>query len=83
MSERMARVVALRAASHHSGFGVCTRGRQRSGDHWGERGRVVDGRGAQSAELDDAARPRLRINVVLVEPWRLEEAVAALQRVLG
>jgi PAS domain S-box-containing protein len=36
-----------------------------------------------ASELDDAARQRLRINAVLVKPWRLEEAVAALQRVLG
>ena len=36
-----------------------------------------------ASELDDAARERLRINAVLVKPWRLEEAVAALQRVLG
>jgi len=36
-----------------------------------------------ASELDDAARQRLRIDAVLVKPWRLEEAVAALQRVLG
>lgn len=36
-----------------------------------------------ASELDDAARQRLRISAVLVKPWRLEEAVAALQRVLG
>ena len=36
-----------------------------------------------ASELDDEARQRLRINAVLVKPWRLEEAVAALQRVLG
>lgn len=36
-----------------------------------------------ASELDDAARERLRISAVLVKPWRLEEAVAALQRVLG
>lgn len=36
-----------------------------------------------ASELDEAARQRLRINAVLVKPWRLEEAVAALQRVLG
>jgi CheY-like chemotaxis protein len=36
-----------------------------------------------ASELDDAARLRLRIDAVLVKPWRLEEAVAALTRVLG
>ncbi len=36
-----------------------------------------------ASELDDAALKRLRISAVLVKPWRLEEAVAALQRVLG
>ncbi len=36
-----------------------------------------------ASELDDAARQRLRISAVLVKPWRLEEAVAALQRALG
>lgn len=36
-----------------------------------------------ASELDDATRERLRISAVLVKPWRLEEAVAALQRVLG
>ena len=36
-----------------------------------------------ASELDEEARQRLRINAVLVKPWRLEEAVAALQRVLG
>lgn len=35
-----------------------------------------------ASELDDAERQRLRIDAVLVKPWRLEEAVAALQRVL-
>ncbi len=36
-----------------------------------------------ASELDDATRQRLRISAVLVKPWRLEEAVAALQRALG
>ncbi len=36
-----------------------------------------------AGELDDAAKERLGINGVLVKPWRLEEAVAALQRALG
>jgi PAS domain S-box-containing protein len=36
-----------------------------------------------AAELDDATRQRLGISAVLVKPWRLEEAVAALQRALG
>ena len=39
---------------------------------------VLDGCG-----LDDAALQRLRINAVLMKPWRLEEAVAALTRALG
>jgi PAS domain S-box-containing protein len=36
-----------------------------------------------ASELDEEARQRMRIDAVLVKPWRLEEAVAALQRVLG
>ena len=36
-----------------------------------------------ASELDDATRQRLRISAVLVKPWRLEEAVAALTRALG
>lgn len=36
-----------------------------------------------ASELDDAARQRLRINAVLIKPWRLEEAIAALQQVFG
>lgn len=36
-----------------------------------------------AGELDDAAKERLGIDAVLVKPWRLEEAVAALQRALG
>lgn len=35
-----------------------------------------------ASELDDVTRQRLRISAVLVKPWRLEEAVAVLQRVL-
>lgn len=35
-----------------------------------------------AGELDDAARERLGINAVLVKPWRLEEAIAALRRSL-
>lgn len=36
-----------------------------------------------ASELDEETRQRMRIDAVLVKPWRLEEAVAALQRVLG
>jgi PAS domain S-box-containing protein len=36
-----------------------------------------------ASELDDDAKERLGIDAVLVKPWRLEEAVAALQRLLG
>lgn len=36
-----------------------------------------------ATELDDETKQRLRIDAVLVKPWRLEEAVAALQRALG
>lgn len=36
-----------------------------------------------ASELDEAARQRMGIDAVLVKPWRLEEAVAALQRLLG
>ncbi|MFO0595496.1 MAG: ATP-binding protein [Myxococcaceae bacterium] len=36
-----------------------------------------------ASELGEAERRRLRIDAVLVKPWRLEEAVAALQRLLG
>ncbi|MFT3711835.1 MAG: ATP-binding protein [Archangium sp.] len=36
-----------------------------------------------ASELDEEARRRMRIDAVLVKPWRLEEAVAALQRLLG
>jgi nitrogen-specific signal transduction histidine kinase/CheY-like chemotaxis protein len=35
-----------------------------------------------ATELDDAARARLGFDAVLVKPWRLEEAIAALERVL-
>lgn len=36
-----------------------------------------------ASELDEAARIRMGIDAVLVKPWRLEEAVAALTRLLG
>lgn len=36
-----------------------------------------------ASELDEETRQRLGIAAVLVKPWRLEEAVAALQRALG
>ncbi|MGV3620775.1 MAG: ATP-binding protein [Archangium sp.] len=35
-----------------------------------------------AGELDDEARERLGISAVLVKPWRLEEAIAALRRAL-
>jgi PAS domain S-box-containing protein len=36
-----------------------------------------------AGELDDETKERLRISAVLVKPWRLEEAVAALKQALG
>ena len=33
--------------------------------------------------LDDAARARLGIREVLVKPWRLDEALGAIERTLG
>ncbi len=36
-----------------------------------------------AGELDQATRDRMGISAVLVKPWRLEEAVAALQSALG